>query len=1011
MRMNMSSTLPAPKDAKVLVIGWDAADWRAIRPLLEEGKMPNLQKMMDEGVHGNVSTLNPVLSPMLWSSIATGKRPYKHGIHGFSEPTPDGKAVRPITNVSRKSKAVWNMLNQVGKKCNVVAWWPSHPAEPIDGVMVSNWYQTARQIKNADLDPEIGKPRPGTHGWKDNQWAMAPGTVHPPRLAENLQEFRFHPMELDAEHVGPFIPKFMEVDQRKDQRLSGFAKTLSDTVSVHGAATALMQLEPWDFMAVYYDGIDHFGHGFMKYHPPRQEWIKEEDFEIYKGVVEGGYRFHDMMLGAMLQLAGPETTVILLSDHGFHPDHLRPEHIPAEPAGPAIEHRPYGIFVARGPGIRAGETVHGASVLDLTPTVLTCFGLPTGEDMDGKPLVTIFEETPEVAAIPSWEDVEGPQPHGMHPPDAHLDSVQSAEAMKQLVELGYIDEPDEDSSKAVKETVRELHYNLAQAYMDGGRLPEAAELLESIWTEWPHEHRFGLNYIACLNGMERHAEVGVALEQFIKNIRSGSEWAVEELESLRVEAEEYGIKLPKLKRNSEDDETGPVAELDAAAPEEDDANSEEDQEEKPHKEVPKKLSFRIRKVMSLLQPMRSTVEWMVMMNQIALGNTDKIDERLVQIMEEVKDRRMPDLHNQIGNALLEVGDVDSALTCFERALEADDENAGARQGLAEVALRREDWENLVENALTATELRFQNPRVHYLLARGLHGLGDRDNARIAYGVAVKQAPSFFEARERFVGLLEEIGEAAEARENLEILEKIKESRQFDDASNNDDVDQVAKGIQESRIERRKAVFAAPDDSDSGETTSVDHDPITIVSGLPRSGTSMLMQMLASAGLEPYTDAKREADSDNPRGYLEHEKATRIASDQSWVPEVRGGVVKLVAQLLSFLPRGERYRVVFMDRDLRDIVKSQRVMLDRLGKEGGRLTDSRMMQTLDAQVAVVERMLARRDDIETLFVSYDDVISAPEREAGRIADFLGGDLDVAAMKKAVDGSLQRQKIGM
>ncbi|MBC02212.1 MAG: hypothetical protein CMJ34_02765 [Phycisphaerae bacterium] len=1009
--------LPEPNDSKVLVIGWDAADWRAIRPLLEEGKMPNLQKMMDEGVHGNISTLNPVLSPMLWSSIATGKRPYKHGIHGFSEPTPDGKSVRPITNVSRKSKAVWNMLNQTGKKCNVVAWWPSHPAEPIDGVMVSNWYQTARQIKNADLDPEIGRPRPGAHGWKDDQWTMAPGTVHPPRLADNLQEFRFHPMELDPEHVGPFIPRFMEIDQKKDQRLSGFAKTLADTVSVHGAATALMQLEPWDFMAVYYDGIDHFGHGFMKYHPPRQEWIKEEDFEIYKGVVEGGYRFHDMMLGAMLQLAGPETTVMLLSDHGFHPDHLRPEHIPAEPAGPAIEHRPYGIFVARGPGIRAGETVQGASVLDLTPTVLACFGLPTGEDMDGKPLVTIFEDTPSIQSIPSWDEIDGPHPHGMHPPDSHLDSVQSAEAMKQLVELGYIDEPDEDSNVAVRETIRELHYNLAQAYMDGGRLPEAAELLQSIWEEWPHEHRFGLNHIACLNGMDRHVEVAVAIEQFVANVRSGSEWALNELEALRPEAEQYGVDLPRVKRNESED-AAQVAELDIevsgggdaeeASPRE--GEGEEQEKEKPAEEMPRKLSFRIRKVMSLLQPMRSTIEWMMLKNQIAMGNHTRAAQQLKRIMEEVADRRNPDLHNQIGFSMLDVDDVESARICFNRALEHDDENVGARQGLAEVALSDGEWDELIEQALTATELRFQNPRVHYLLARGLHESNDLASARIAYGVAIQQAPSFVEARNGIIELLEQMGEKDEIRAHREFLAGIEEGKQLERAVDADDIDTVWSAIAAGRAERRSGLFdgtGAPAEA-AADAKASDHDPVTIVSGLPRSGTSMMMQMLVGGGLEPFTDDKREADSDNPRGYLEHEKATRIATDQSWVPEVRGGVFKLVAQLLAHLPSGERYRIVFMDRDLRDIVKSQEVMLERLGREGGRLARSRMMQTLDAQLAMVERLLARREDIDVLFVDYDAVISDPEGEARRIADFIGDDLDVKGMHEAVDASLRRQQ---
>ncbi len=1002
----MSHPLPTPRDTKVLVIGWDAADWRAIRPLLAEGKMPNLQKMMDEGVHGNNSTLNPILSPMLWTSIGTGKRPFKHGIHGFSEPTPDGKAVRPITNVSRKSKAVWNMLNQTGKKCNVVAWWPSHPAEPIDGVMVSNWYQTARHIKNADIDPEIGKPKPGAHGWESEQWEMAPGTVHPASLAKNLQEFRFHPLELDAEHVGPFIPRFGEVDQEKDQRLVGFAKTLADTVSVHGAATALMQLEPWDFMAVYYDGIDHFGHGFMKYHPPRQDFIKEEDFEIYKGVVEGGYRFHDMMLGALLHLAGEDTTVILVSDHGFHPDHLRPEHIPVEPAGPAIEHRPYGIFVAKGPGIRKGEVVHGASVLDLTPTVLTCFGLPVGEDMDGKPLVTIFEETPEIATVPSWDEIEGPHPHGMHPPDAHLDSVQSAEAMKQLVELGYIEELNDDTNEAVRETVRELHYNLAQANMDGGRFKEAAELLEQIWNDWPREHRFGLNYIACLGALERWEERGLAIERFAMNVRAGSEWALEELERIRPEAAKYGVTLPTPTR-AEGEDAAQVAQLDPDAPPVDLGGEDADAtEDGPKEEMPKKLSFEIRKVMSLLQPMGATLEWLMAQQAIHTGDGERAKPFLDRMTEASKDSSKPEMHNQLGHSYLRIDAVSEAKACFERAMETDDENSDGRRGLAEVAVREEDWENAVEHALTATELLFQNPRAHYLLARGLEGLGDDEHAKIAYGVAIGQAPGFLEAREHYLAMLDRLGDEAGAAAQREAIETLRDSAMLEEAAKADDLDRVAEAIAHTRAQRRPHLETLPP-AGPGPELPADQAPVVIVSGLPRSGTSMMMQMLVAGGLDPYTDQKREADSDNPRGYYEHENATKLASDRSWLPESRGRVVKIVAQLLPYLPRGERYKVVFMDRDLRAIVRSQRVMLDRLGREGGRLSDGRMMTTLDAQVAQVERLIARRPDVDAIFVDYDEVVRDPAGQAARLAAFLG-DLDASAMTAAVDGSLRRQK---
>ena len=128
---------------KVLLIGWDAADWKVINPLMDAGKMPNVQRLVENGVMGQIATLHPPLSPMLWTSIATGKRPFKHGIHGFTEPTPDGLNVQPVTNLSRRCKAVWNILNQNDVRSIVIGWWPSHPAEPLDGVTVSDHYHRA----------------------------------------------------------------------------------------------------------------------------------------------------------------------------------------------------------------------------------------------------------------------------------------------------------------------------------------------------------------------------------------------------------------------------------------------------------------------------------------------------------------------------------------------------------------------------------------------------------------------------------------------------------------------------------------------------------------------------------------------------------------------------------------------------------------------------------------------------------------------------------------------------
>ena len=160
-------------------------------------------------------------------------------------------------------------------------------------------------------------------GWSFEDWPMARGTVYPESMRRKLQEFRFHPLELTAEQCAPFIPNIDTIDSRDDERVLAFMKVLAETISVHGAGTSLLQLEPWDFGAVYFDGIDHFGHGFMRYHPPRLPWVSEEEIARYSEVVEGAYRLHDQMLGVYLELAGDDATVILVSDHGFHPDEAR----------------------------------------------------------------------------------------------------------------------------------------------------------------------------------------------------------------------------------------------------------------------------------------------------------------------------------------------------------------------------------------------------------------------------------------------------------------------------------------------------------------------------------------------------------------------------------------------------------------------------------------------------------------------------------------------------------------
>lgn len=327
------------KQSKTLVIGWDAADWKFLTPLMESGRMPNLQRLVAGGVSGKLSTLDPPLSPTLWTSIATGKRPYQHGIHGFTEPRPDGKGLRPMNVTSRTCKAVWNILTQHDLKTHVVGWWPSHPAEPINGTMVSNLYQKSKGTSVFD-------------------WPMLDGTVHPTEKVEVFKKLRVHFQEITSNHVERFVPDWAKVNLEEDSRVYGLRGLIADCASIHSAATFILDHEEWDFVGVYYDGIDHFCHGYMKYHPPRRPHVDPREFELYKNVINAACEYHDMMLGKLLELAGPETNVILLSDHGFHPDHNRPVVVPKEPMGPAAEHSPYGIVVLNGPAFKNDERIH-----------------------------------------------------------------------------------------------------------------------------------------------------------------------------------------------------------------------------------------------------------------------------------------------------------------------------------------------------------------------------------------------------------------------------------------------------------------------------------------------------------------------------------------------------------------------------------------------------------------------------------------------------------------------------
>ena len=190
---------------------------------------------------------------------------------------------------------------------------------------------------------------------------------------------------------------------------------------------------------------------------------------------------------------------------------------------------------------------------------------------------------------------------------------------------------------------------------------------------------------------------------------------------------------------------------------------------------------------------------------------------------------------------------------------------------------------------------------------------------------------------------------------------------------------------------------------------MDREIITVVSGLPRSGTSMMMKMLEAGGIPVLTDNVRTADDDNPKGYFEFERVKKLAQDQSWLPDAKGKVVKVITALLRHLPAVYRYRVVLMHREMAEILASQRQMLIRRSQPpGDEASDAKMADAFRRHVIEVEKWLAQQSNMHTLAISYNDVLRRPAEEIARLNQFFGDSLDVAAMTQVVDQTLHRQR---
>jgi len=186
-------------------------------------------------------------------------------------------------------------------------------------------------------------------------------------------------------------------------------------------------------------------------------------------------------------------------------------------------------------------------------------------------------------------------------------------------------------------------------------------------------------------------------------------------------------------------------------------------------------------------------------------------------------------------------------------------------------------------------------------------------------------------------------------------------------------------------------------------------PIAIVSGLPRSGTSMMMKMLEAGGIPPLTDKLREADNDNPKGYYEFERVKKMdKGDLDWLPDAEGKAVKIISALLKYLPGDYEYNIIFIRRHIDEILASQRKMLVNRGEDTDKLDDAEMADLFNKHVRMTEKWIADQPNVNVLYIHYSEILSDPQPQAEKVNAFLGGELDVEQMTAVVDPTLYRNK---
>lgn len=663
---------------KAILIGLDGADWNILDPLFEAGRLPNLARLSRNGVRGRLHTITPMLSPVVWTSIATGVLPGRHGIIDFLATTGrDGERV-PVTSTLRRTRAIWNILSENGLRVGVAGWWASFPAEKVNGFIVSD--RVAYQLF-------------GVRAAREQAWE---GKVYPPDLAGLVASLTVAPETVGVGEVSRYVrlpadTASLPADQNK---LIDDLKTLIAAGDTYAAISlALRERFRPDFQAIYLEGTDTVAHLFMRYAPPVLPGVAPPESQRFGRAVDEYYRHADEIVGRLVEAAGPETAVIVCSDHGFRTGDNRPLTDSRIGYGQAADwHRKYGVVILSGAPFRKRHELSEASVLDITPTLLALLGLPVAEDMDGRPILDAFEprflEEHPIRYVPSYETTamasagapagKTGEEQGGIPATAPADPQGDQELKERLQSLGYL---RQDSANS--------HNNRGMLLLGKGKYDEAISEFEQAVRSSEDLTIARINIARALFKKKDFQAATRALTDFLVR-QPRSKEAENLLGNIAMEQKQYAEAERRFRKALEYEPNFTDA--------------------------------------------RNSLG--ILFNK--LGRPDDALREFIQVV--TVDPEYAEAHNNIGIIHKERGKVPEAIASFKKAIAADPEFAGSYSNLALVLEQRGDLKGAEEQYRNALRRDPASVQVRTNYGGLLYTMGRFEQARVELEKAVALDP-------------------------------------------------------------------------------------------------------------------------------------------------------------------------------------------------------------------------------------------------------------------------------